>query len=79
MFSRLPGSFLPAEDQGSIITVVQAPPGATIDRTNEAIDQVSGFYRAQPQTRSIIFIRGFSFFGQGQSNAMAFVVTDPVG
>jgi multidrug efflux pump len=77
LFSRLPGSFLPAEDQGSIITVVQAPPGATIDRTNEAIAQVSGFYQAQPQTRSVIFIRGFSFFGQGQSNAMAFVTLTP--
>ncbi|WP_129645380.1 efflux RND transporter permease subunit [Peristeroidobacter agariperforans] len=77
LFTRLPGSFLPAEDQGAIITVVQAPPGATVDRTNEAIDQVQGFYRGQPQTRSIIFIRGFSFFGQGQSNAMAFVSLTP--
>ncbi|MBM0106039.1 multidrug efflux RND transporter permease subunit [Steroidobacter sp. S1-65] len=77
LFMRLPGSFLPAEDQGSVITVVQAPPGATITRTNEAIEQVSGFYRAQPQTRSIVFVRGFSFFGQGQSNAMAFVSLQP--
>jgi len=77
LFTRLPGSFLPAEDQGVVITVVQAPPGATIDRTNEAIEQVSAFYRDQPQTRSIVFIRGFSFFGQGQSNAMAFVSLTP--
>ncbi|HEY0685415.1 MAG TPA: efflux RND transporter permease subunit [Steroidobacter sp.] len=77
LFMRLPGSFLPAEDQGSVITVVQAPPGATITRTNEAIDQVRAFYRAQPQTRSIVFIRGFSFFGQGQSNAMSFVSLKP--
>jgi len=77
LFSRLPGSFLPAEDQGSIITVVQAPPGATLERTNEAIEQVSAFYRAQPQVQAITFIRGFSFFGQGQANAMAFVSLKP--
>ena len=77
LFTRLPGSFLPPEDQGAIITVLQAPPGATITRTNEAIDQVRGFYQALPQTRSIVFIRGFSFFGQGQSNAMAFVTLTP--
>jgi multidrug efflux pump len=77
LFTRLPGSFLPAEDQGSVITIVQAPPGATTERANEAIAQVMSFYRAQPQVRSITFIRGFSFFGQGQANAMAFVSLQP--
>ena len=51
LFTRLPGSFLPAEDQGYVITVVQAPPGATTERTNEAIEQVKAFYSAQPQVR----------------------------
>jgi len=77
LFSRLPGSFLPAEDQGYLITIVQAPPGATTERTNEAIEQVKAFYRAQPQVKNIVFVRGFSFFGQGQANAMAFVSLHP--
>ncbi|MFI5256771.1 MAG: multidrug efflux RND transporter permease subunit [Gemmatimonadales bacterium] len=77
LFRRLPGSFLPEEDQGGVITVVQAPPGATTERTNVAIDQVKAFYHKQPQVRDIIFIRGFSFFGQGQANAMAFVTLKP--
>jgi multidrug efflux pump len=77
LFMRLPGSYLPAEDQGVVITVVQAPPGATLERTNEAIDQVMAFYRAQPQVRTVTMIRGFSFFGQGQANAMAFVSLTP--
>ncbi|WP_116810999.1 efflux RND transporter permease subunit [Steroidobacter cummioxidans] len=77
LFTRLPGSFLPPEDQGAVITVVQAPPGATVDRTDEAIKQVMAFYQAQPQTSSIVFVRGFSFFGQGQSNAMSFVTLTP--
>ncbi len=77
LFTRLPGSFLPAEDQGAIITVVQAPPGATVDRTDQAIEQVIRFYRAQPQMQSIVFIRGFSFFGQGQANAMSFISLQP--
>jgi multidrug efflux pump len=77
LFSRLPGSFLPAEDQGTIITVVQAPPGATMERTNEAIDQVMTFFREQPQIENVTFVRGFSFFGQGQSNAMSFASLKP--
>jgi multidrug efflux pump len=77
LFRRLPGSFLPVEDQGSVFTVVQAPPGATWQRTREAIDQVEAFYRQQPQVRDVMFARGFSFFGQGQANATAFVQLKP--
>ncbi|HEY8537820.1 MAG TPA: multidrug efflux RND transporter permease subunit [Steroidobacteraceae bacterium] len=79
LFMRLPGSYLPAEDQGVVITVVQAPPGATLERTNEAIDQVMAFYREQPQVQTVTMIRGFSFFGQGQANAMSFVSLKPWG
>ena len=77
LFRRLPGSFLPVEDQGTAITVIQAPPGATTARTDLAIEQVKSFYRQQPQVHRILFVRGFSFFGQGQSNAMAFVRLHP--
>jgi multidrug efflux pump len=72
LFLRLPGSFLPSEDQGYVLTVVQAPPGATSERTDEAIQQVKAFYAEQPQLRTLVFVHGFSFFGQGQANAMAF-------
>ena len=77
LFQRLPGSFLPVEDQGSVITVIQAPPGATTERTNLAIEQVKAFYRAQPQVATNITVRGFSFFGQGQANAISFVRLKP--
>jgi multidrug efflux pump len=76
-FFRLPGSFLPSEDQGYLLTVIQAPPGATTERTNEAIDQVKAFYNKQSQVRSVLIVRGFSFFGQGQANAMSFVSLRP--
>jgi multidrug efflux pump len=77
LFRRLPSSFLPVEDQGAVFTAVQAPPGATTERTNAAVEQVKAFYRAQPQVASVIFVHGFSFFGQGQANAMAFVRLKP--
>jgi multidrug efflux pump len=77
LFRRLPGSFLPVEDQGAVITVIQAPPGATTERTNVAIEQVKKFYRQQPQVATNILVRGFSFYGQGQANAIAFVRLKP--
>jgi multidrug efflux pump len=77
LFLRLPGSFLPTEDQGVVLTVIQAPPGATTQRTTEAIEQVEAYYAALPQVAGVSLVRGFSFFGQGQSNAMAFVALRP--
>ncbi|MBB5684207.1 efflux RND transporter permease subunit [Sphingobium boeckii] len=77
LFTRLPGGFLPAEDQGTVITVVQAPPGSTKARTETAIEQVKQFYGQQTILENLFVIRGFSFFGQGQSNGMMFATLKP--
>ena len=77
LFMRLPGGFLPMEDQGTVITIIQAPAGATRERTEEAISQVKAFYNDQDVTENVVAIRGFSFFGQGQSNALMFTTLKP--
>jgi multidrug efflux pump len=77
LFTRLPGSFLPQEDQGYLITIVQAPPGATTQRTDLASAQVKKFFAAQPQVANTVLVRGFSFFGQGQANAIMFTPLKP--
>ncbi len=77
LFTRLPGSFLPQEDQGYLITVIQAPPGATTQRTDAATSQVKAFFADQPQVANIVLLRGFSFFGQGQANAIMFTPLKP--
>ncbi|GGJ36013.1 hydrophobe/amphiphile efflux-1 family RND transporter [Sphingopyxis bauzanensis] len=77
LFTRLPGSFLPQEDQGYLITIVQAPPGATSQRTAEATKQVKAFFAEQPQVANIVLVNGFSFFGQGQANAIMFTPLKP--
>lgn len=77
MFSSLPSSFLPDEDQGYLMTVVQAPPGATQQRTLEAVEKAEDYYLAQPQVRQVVSVLGFSFFGSGQNAAMMFVNLKP--
>ncbi|WP_428680619.1 multidrug efflux RND transporter permease subunit [Sphingopyxis sp.] len=77
LFTRLPGSFLPQEDQGFLITVVQAPPGATTQRTNVAANEVQKFFAEQPQVANTVLVHGFSFFGQGQANAIMFTPLKP--
>ena len=72
LFTRLPTAFLPIEDQGYLVTVVQAPPGATRERTEETIEPVSDFWLNQPEVENLVVVRGFSFFGQGQNNALMF-------
>jgi multidrug efflux pump len=71
--TRLPTSFLPAEDQGYIIVNVQLPPGATLERTTNVIQQVENFILKQPEVQSMVGVLGFSFSGQGQNAALAFV------
>lgn len=73
LYLRMPSSFLPDEDQGSLMTVIQAPPGATAKRTEEALVQVKDFYAEHPLVEDAIMVYGFSFFGQGQAHAMSFV------
>ena len=73
LFSRLPTSFLPEEDQGYFISVIQLPPGATRVRTLEVLSQVEQFYLKQSEVEHVIGVAGFSFFGRGQNAAIAFI------
>ena len=73
LFSRLPTSFLPEEDQGYFISIMQLPAGATRERTLEVLSQVEQFYLKQPEVEHVIGVAGFSFFGRGQNAAISFV------
>ncbi len=73
LFTKLPGSFLPEEDQGYFINIVQLPPGATRERTLEVLSTVEQHYLKQKEVEHVIGVAGFSFFGRGQNAAIAFV------
>ncbi|HEX2186841.1 MAG TPA: efflux RND transporter permease subunit, partial [Chloroflexota bacterium] len=77
LYTRLPTSFLPQEDQGYMIVNVQLPPGATQERTRGVMEQVEGFILKQPEVQSMVGVLGFSFSGQGQNAALAFVTLKP--
>jgi multidrug efflux pump len=72
-FMRLPGGFLPTEDQGYYFVAYTAAPGATMQRTEQAVQQAEAFLRKQKQVRNVATVVGFSLFGQGQSTGMSFV------
>lgn len=79
LFLRLPTSFLPEEDQGVFMTMVQLPAGATQTRTQQILDQVQQYYLTQEKenVESVFTVNGFSFSGQGQNSGIAFVSLKP--
>jgi len=74
LFSKLPGSFLPDEDQGYFLTVLQAPPGATQEQTTGVLIKIERFYADQPEIENTVAVAGFSPFGQGQVMGLLFVM-----
>lgn len=75
MFTKLPGSFLPQEDQGILITSVQLPVGATQERTLEVLKQVDQHYRTNEKdsVEGVFSVAGFGFSGGGQNAGLVFV------
>jgi multidrug efflux pump len=73
LYTRLPSSFLPEEDQGYFITNIQLPVGATQERTLAVLKQVEKYFMAQPEVDKIITVAGFSFNGRGQNSALSFI------
>ena len=74
IYTRLPTSFLPNEDQGYILANVQLPPGASQDRTRSVLEQVEGYMLKQPEIANIVTVAGYSFSGQGQNAGLAFIM-----
>ncbi|EHL8462386.1 efflux RND transporter permease subunit [Salmonella enterica] len=79
LFLGLPTSFLPEEDQGVFLTMIQLPSGATQERTQKVLDQVTHYYlnNEKANVESVFTVNGFSFSGQGQNSGMAFVSLKP--
>ena len=75
VYSRVPSSFLPDEDQGVLFTIVQTPVGATQERTQKVMEQVEKHYleNEAEHIESTFSVQGFSFAGSGQNNGMVFV------
>ena len=79
LFLRLPTSFLPDEDQGVFMTMVQLPAGATQARTQKVLDKVTDYYLNSEKANvdSVLTVNGYSFSGQGQNSGMAFISLKP--
>ncbi len=75
LFWRLPTGFLPDEDQGYVVAIVQGPSGATASRTAKGLDLVRNHFLndEKANVKGVFTVNGFSFAGAGQNSGLAFV------
>jgi HAE1 family hydrophobic/amphiphilic exporter-1 len=72
LFQAVPSAFVPQEDEGYFMTIVQAPSGASLEYTTEIAQQAEKILFAQPEVAGVFSVLGFSFTGAAPNNGMMF-------
>ncbi len=77
VFTRVPTGFVPDEDQGFLIVVMQAPPGASLEYTKNIGQQVTQIVTRQPEVENVFSVAGFSFSGAAANQGLMFISLKP--
>lgn len=79
LFARIPKAFLPEEDQGTMMVMVQLPPNASAARTDKVLQTVSQYLldNEKDTVNSVMAVNGFNFAGRGQNSGLLFVELKP--
>ena len=72
IYRAVPGAFVPAEDEGYFITIVQGPSGASIEYTTNIMKQAEAIYATQPEIEAVFSVAGFSFGGAASNAGIMF-------
>jgi multidrug efflux pump len=73
-FTFTPSAFLPAEDQGYFLMNVQLPNGASLGRTSDVVNRITGILRKTPGVAHVIGVSGFSIVSSAQESSGALVI-----
>jgi len=76
-YRMVPGAFVPDEDQGYFITVVQAPEGVSLDYTEKVLIKAEEILKQRPETKNVFAVGGFSFSGATPNNGIIFTTLKP--
>ena len=74
---QVPTAFVPEEDEGFFITIVQAPAGASLEYTDGIAKQAEKILYADPDIQSAFSVMGFSFSGAAPNNGLIFTSLKP--
>ncbi len=75
LYARMPTSYLPDEDQGTVLTMVQLPVGSTLEQTRSVMDVLQNYYRTEhaDAVEAVMAMSGVGFAGRGQNQGMMYV------
>jgi len=75
LYTTIPSSFLPTEDQGDFTVMAQLPTGSTLSQTSEVMNDIKDYFQKnEGDTVDTVFtVSGFNFSGRGQNAGMGFV------
>ena len=79
LYTTVPSAFLPDEDQGYFITVVQGPEGVSLGYTSDVMAEAEELLLAQPEVRATFAVGGFSFSGNTANTGVIFTTLNPWG
>ncbi len=74
-FIKIPSAFLPTEDQGVLLAMVNLPAGSTVEKTSVTLDKLTDYFftKEKDNVESLMTVTGFSFAGSGQNAGLAFI------
>jgi hydrophobic/amphiphilic exporter-1 (mainly G- bacteria), HAE1 family len=72
VFRAVPSAFVPDEDEGYVMALIQAPAGASLEYTTNIAKQAEAVLFAQPEVRGVFSVVGFSFAGSASNSGMIF-------
>jgi HAE1 family hydrophobic/amphiphilic exporter-1 len=77
MYQHVPTGFIPQEDQGFLIGIVQAPPGASLAYTSAVADKAQAVIASNSDVVGSFAVMGFSFSGNAANGGLIFLATKP--
>src|SRR5882762_8484995 len=77
VFQRVPKGFVPNEDQGYLIVIVQSPSGASLEYTRKIGEKISAITKTVPEIRGTFAVSGFSFAGSAPNRGLVFLTLQP--
>lgn len=78
LYKVIPTGFIPNEDQNYFITIIQAPEGSSVAKTQQVVDKVEAIIAKEPEVNGSFSVAGFSLAGSGANKGTIFVNLKPV-
>lgn len=77
LYIKVPTAFLPEEDQGYFITIIQAPEGVSLQYTSRVMEQVEKEMLSVPEIKGVFAVGGFAFGGNTPNQGVIFSTLQP--